>query len=946
MKAYLKILLLLFEIFIGNCWASVQPLPMDTTIHCGRLPNGLQYYIRHNSQTPGQADFYLANRVGSILETPEQRGLAHFLEHMAFDGTEHFPGGNGSPNSVRAWCEKKGVKFGADLNAYTSIDETVYNIANAPVVNKDVADTCLLILRDWAGGMLIKPEEVDAERGVIKEEWRARRSRFATTRMMEQAMPVIYAGSKYEDCLPIGNMEVVDTFKVETLRQYYEDWYRPDLQAVIVVGDLDIDSTEVRIKELFGDLKIPENAKERIYFPIVDNTEPIVYIQADDEQPTLNFSLYMKRDTETRDYRNLRERYKDGYLSTLAMFILRQRLAQLNHESEPRVMSASVHDGAFYVTSEKDAFCLNIGLIPSNPKGSIDAAVEIVEKARRFGFTQSELDHAKIQNAVRYEHKRDTKYVTRNGEYVKHILDHFLNGEPTMDIDTEADLIAALNDEITLDEVNNAIKEIVTDSNQVIILFGPTIYDREEYVLPVRDELIAWVSEAQTKEYADDVRNEDVDLTFIKNKPKKGKILSKRQASNGYTEYLLNNGITVSARPSNLEPNRLTINMFRLGGQSLYGDEDAVNFRFLDKVIRESGASDFDYLTLEKKRRGKALRVIPYIDDEEEGVKGVCAASDFKTWLEVAYLYLTEPRKDTDVFNAIIGRQRSLLQNRDANPNVAYNDSLRIALYGDSKRISPVTLDNLDEADLDRIYEIYNERFHDLSGMNLIVTGDIREEEFEDLICTYIASLPRKRKNAQTPTVGLNTLSLRQGNYKNLFKKDLKTPSSLTDIIYSSDQPYTAINDLRLDVLCQIMRGIFTEKIREEKGGTYGVSVDGQFWKYPSDGCSMTINFRCSPDNYDELVDTVDEELIKMTETGPTNEQLDRVKAYERKNYERAILTNGWWEYVRYHELRDGIDFNKEYLENLDKLTPTDIRNFCKELLDSECRIEVTMQPI
>ena len=945
MKSYLNIFLL-YVIFIGNSWASAQPLPMDTTIRCGQLPNGLQYYIKHNSQTPGQADFYLANRVGSILETQEQRGLAHFLEHMAFNGTEHFPGGNGSPNSVRAWCEKNGIKFGAELNAYTSIDETVYNVSNAPVDTVGVADTCLLILRDWAGGMLIKPEEVDAERGVIKEEWRSRRSRFANTRMMEQAMSAIYAGSKYEDCLPIGNMEVVDTFKVETLSQYYEDWYRPDLQAVIVVGDLDIDSTEARIKELFGDLQIPENAKERIYFPIADNTEPIVYIQADDEQPTLNFSLYMKRDAEARDNRNLRETYKDGYLSTIAMFILRQRLAQLNHEAEPRVMSASVRDGAFYVTPEKDAFCLNIGLIPSNPKGSIDAAVEIVEIGRRFGFTQSELDHAKIQNAVRYEHKRDTKDVTRNGEYVKHILDHFLNGESAMHIDTEADLIASLNDEITLDEVNNAIKEIVTDSNQVIILFGPTMYDREEYVLPEREELIAWVSEAQTKEYADDVRNEDVDLTFIKTKPKKGKILSKRQTSNGYTEFHLSNGITVSARPSNLEPNRLTINMFRLGGQSLYGDEDAVTFRFLDKVIRESGASDFDYLTLEKKRQGKALRVVPYIDDEEEGIKGVCAASDFKTWLEVAYLYLTEPRKNTDVFNAIIGRQRSLLQNRDANPNVTYNDSLRIALYGDSKRISPVTLDNLDEADLDRIYEIYNERFHDLSGMNLIVTGDIREDEFEELICTYIASLPGKRKNAQTPTFGLNTLSLRQGNYKNLFKKDLKTPSSLTNIIYSSGQPYTAINDLRLDVLCQKMRGIFTEKIREEKGGTYGVSVDGQFWKYPSDGCSMTIKFRCSPDNYDELVGTVDEELIKMDETGPTQEQLDRVKAYERKNFERAILTNGWWEYVRYHELRDGVDFNKEYLENLDKLTPTDIRIFCKELLDSECKIEVTMQPI
>ena len=327
-------------------------------------------------------------------------------------------------------------------------------------------------------------------------------------------------------------------------------------------------------------------------------------------------------------------------------------------------------------------------------------------------------------------------------------------------------------------------------------------------------------------------------------------------------------------------------------------------------------------------------------------MKGVCAASDFKTWLEVAYLYLTEPRKDKDIFNAIIGRQRSLLQNRDANPNVAYNDSLRTTLYGDSKRINPVTVDNLDEVDFDRIYEIYNERFKDLSGMNLIVTGDIREDEFEDLICTYIASLPGKRKKSQTLMVGPNTLSLRQGTHKIIFKKNLKTPSSFTNIIFNSDRPYTAANNLRLDVLCQIMRGIFTETIREEKGGTYGVSVDGQFWRYPTDGCSMTISFRCSPDNYDELIGTIDEQIIKMAETGPTQEQLDRVMAYECKNYERALLTNGWWEYIRFHELRDGIDFNKDYLENLRNLTADDIRNFCEELIDSGNRIEVTMQPL
>ena len=921
-------------------------LPIDSIIHTGTLPNGFTYYIRYNNQTPGQADFYLANKVGSILEVPEQRGLAHFLEHMAFNGTKHFPGGNGAPNSVRAWSEKNGIKFGADLNAYTSIDETVYNISNAPVGKPGVADTCLLILRDWAGDMLLKPEEIDAERGVIKEEWRSRRSRFATSRMMEDAMAVIYSGTKYADCLPIGDMNVVDTFRYETLRNYYDDWYRPELQGVIVVGDVDVARTEQQIKTLFGSLENPVDAKPRVYYPIGDNDTTIVFMQADDEQPTLNFSIHMKRDADLPEARNLYNTYKEGYKSTLAMFILRQRLAELTKEAEPRIMSATVRDGAFYVTTEKDAFCLNIGLLPADPFTGIDAAIEVVEKARRYGFTESELEHAKIQNAVRYEHKRDTKDVTANGEYAKQILHHFLNGEPAMAIDYEADLIGRLNEEITLEDVNNALKDIVTDKNQVVMLFGPTSFDGSEYSLPDKDQLLERVSLAQNKDYPNDIKDTPIDPTFIKRLPKKGKIVSKREVENGYTEYLLSNGITVSARPSTLEPNRLTINMFRLGGESLYGDEDGINFKFLNKVVRESGASDFDNLTLQKKRKGKALRVTPYIEAEEEGVKGVCAASDFKTWLEVAYLYLTKPRKDDKIFKSIIGKQRSLLKNRDANPNVAYNDSLRSAIYGDSERTAPVTLDNIDMANLDRIYTIYKQRFANLAGMHLIVTGDIRTDEFEDLICQYVASLPGKPGKGTSPEVGANTTDIRRGQYTNVFRHELKTPSSLTNVVYSADLPYTAENDLKLSVLSQILRGVFTEKIREDKGGTYGVSVEGQFWKYPEDGCSMTINFRCAPESYNELIGVITDEIAKMAKDGPTASELNRVKEYECKNYDRAVLTNGWWEYVRYHQLRDGIDFNEDYIKNVENLTTDDIRRFCNDLVSANNRIEVTMQPL
>ena len=670
----------------------------------------------------------------------------------------------------------------------------------------------------------------------------------------------------------------------------------------------------------------------------------IVYTQADNEQPTLNFSLYMKHDAEQRQSRATREAFLSSYKSRLAMFILRQRLAKLSHEAQPRVMSANCRVGNFYVTTEKDAFALNLGLMPNNPQVGIDAAIEIVEKARRYGFTAAELEHAKVQHTVNIEHRLDNKNKTRNAEYAKNIVSNFCNNEPCMNIEYEAALEAEFSATVTLDDINKTMAEIVDNKNQVCIVFGPTKYDGKPYTMPTSDQFKTWIESAQQREYTNDNTAQQVDPVFMKKLPKKGKILSKRATDNGYTEYVLSNGIKVSARQSDIEPNRLTINMFRLGGRSLYPDTDAPTLQFLNSVVKESGAADFDFLTLEKKRRGKALRVVPYIDAEEEGVKGVCVASDFKTWLQIMYLYLTNPRKDKAIFQNMIAKQQSMLRNRNASPNVTYNDSLRVAVYGKRKRTQPLTAERMNEVNFDRIYQIYNERFSNLAGMHLIVTGDIRQDDFDDLLCQYVASLPGKRNSNNDCKPGEYTLNIQKGQVTKVFHKQMITPSAQTNIVYSAPIAYTADTDLKLDVLSQIMRGVYTEKVREERGGTYGVSVEGQFWKYPTDGCSMTVSFRCDPDKYDELLPLIDLNLQRMATEGPTIEQLQKVKEYERKNYQRALLTNGWWEYVRYHQQREGIDFNRNYLQKVDSLTTDDIRQFCRQLTAPGNRIQVTMK--
>lgn len=737
---------------------------------------------------------------------------------------------------------------------------------------------------------------------------------------------------------------MVDTFHYDTLRDYYQKWYRPDLQGIIVVGDIDVDQIEAKIRKLFSDNPMPIGAPQRTYYTVPDNKEMIVYTQADNEQPTLNFSLYMKHDAEQRQSRATREAFLSSYKSRLAMFILRQRLAKLSHEAQPRVMSANCRVGNFYVTTEKDAFALNLGLMPNNPQVGIDAAIEIVEKARRYGFTAAELEHAKVQHTVNIEHRLDNKNKTRNAEYAKNIVSNFCNNEPCMNIEYEAALEAEFSATVTLDDINKTMAEIVDNQNQVCIVFGPTKYDGKPYTMPTSDQLKTWIESAQQREYTNDNTAQQVDPVFMKKLPKKGKILSKRATDNGYTEYVLSNGIKVSARQSDIEPNRLTINMFRLGGRSLYPDTDAPTLQFLNSVVKESGAADFDFLTLEKKRRGKALRVVPYIDAEEEGVKGVCVASDFKTWLQIMYLYLTNPRKDKAIFQNMITKQQSMLRNRNASPNVTYNDSLRVAVYGKRKRTQPLTAERMNEVNFDRIYQIYNERFSNLAGMHLIVTGDIRQDDFDDLLCQYVASLPGKRNSNNDCKPGQYTLNIQKGQVTKVFHKQMITPSAQTNIVYSAPIAYTADTDLKLDVLSQIMRGVYTEKVREERGGTYGVSVEGQFWKYPTDGCSMTVSFRCDPDKYDELLPLIDLNLQRMATEGPTIEQLQKVKEFERKNYQRAVLTNGWWEYVRYHQLREGIDFNRNYLQKVDSLTTDDIRQFCRQLTAPGNRIQVTMK--
>lgn len=684
-----KQLLGLFLLSILPASLFAQTVEQDVSIRQGKLKNGLTYYIRHNAKEAGLADFYIAQRVGSILEEPRQRGLAHFLEHMAFNGTKHFPG-KGKQLGIVPWCETIGVKFGTNLNAYTSVDQTVYHIGSAPIKREGIIDSCLLVLNDWSQFINLEPKEIDKERGVIHEEWRNRRTGMAMQRMMENVMPKIYKGSKYEDCLPIGNMDIVDNFPYQDLRDYYQKWYRPDLQAIVVVGDFDVDMMERKIQKLFGKIKAHKNPAERIYYPVNDNDKMIVAIEKDKEQPIILGHLYMKSETTPDSEKNSVKYQREDYINGLITYMLNGRLSEKKQVANPPFMSATVKNGAFFVSRTKDAFSLSISCKQDNVLGGVSVAVGEVERARQHGFTQSELERAKklYLNAAERQLKMEKDY--KNSHYVSQCVNNFLEGEPILTPTYNLQLVKLFDGEVSLDEVNSQVGEIITDKNQVFIMYGP---DKDGFVVPSESEIESTVLAAQQKRY-DAYQEEQVPATLMAALPAPGKIVSEKPYGKfGMTEIVLSNGMKVYVKSTDYQADQITMSMRGEGGTSVYGDEDIPNFAFLSGSITEAGVGDFTATRLRKALAGKSLKLAPSITSEGQRITGTSSVKDLETMLQLAHLYFTAPRKDSMAFEGMMNRNLSLLKNRNASSKVVYNDSLSATLYDHNVRMAPVTVE-------------------------------------------------------------------------------------------------------------------------------------------------------------------------------------------------------------------------------------------------------------
>ena len=915
----------------------LPPLPVDQNVRIGKLENGLTYYIRHNEKPENRVEFYIAQKVGSILEEPEQRGLAHFLEHMAFNGTKNFPGDERGLGIVQ-WCESKGIKFGTNLNAYTAVDETVYNIENVPSTDAAIVDSCLLILHDWSNAILLADKEIDKERGVIREEWRSRN--VGMLRLYTEAQPVLYPDSKYSDCMPIGSIDVINNFPYQAIRDYYAKWYRPDLQGIIVVGDIDVNQMEQKIKTLFADIKMPENPAERIWYPVPDNEEPIVYIGKDKEIDTPMVDIYFKHDATPDSIKGSVLYLAQDYMMSAIARMLNERLSELAQSANPPFnMAGCSPDADFFLSGTKKSFDITAYTKDDGLSNGLKVLLQEVERVRRHGFTESEYARARANILQQLESQYNEREKTNNMAYVNQCLQHFLHAEPMPGIEYEYATLNQLAPNIPVQAINQVAQQLITNNNQAVFIAAP---DKEGVVIPTKEEVIADLKAMptlQVEAYVDKVSNEPL----IKEAPKGGKIVSQKDnALFGATELTLSNGIKVYVKKTDFKADEIRMQGFSMGGTTLFDAADKLDYTFISSVVDAGGAGNFSNVELTKLLAGKKVSVSAGVGSTAAGVYGSCSPKDFETMMQLTYLYITQPRKDEEAFASFKNRMKAQLESAESNPMSAFSDTLSYELYGQDPRYLNVKAAMMDELDYDRMLELYKQAYANAADFTYIFVGNADLDAIKPYIEQYLGALPSKNvKESALNKDGLRKMA-EQGIKETIFAKEQQTPMATVGIIVNGDCAYSQKSSVLSSFLNQALTMVYTEEIREKEGGTYGVSTYCSTDPYQNK-VALQIVYQTDPAKFEHLNGIILAQLDKVAANGPTEEQMQKIKEYMLKKHADNQKENSYWMNQMEDYLALGIDMTKDYEALINSITAQDVAAFAKALLDQGNKLTVVM---
>ena len=916
------LLMLVLAVFVQNSFAQINlagKIPVDSSVKVGKLSNGLTYYIKKNVKPEKKVELRLVVNAGSILEDENQLGLAHFMEHMNFNGSKHFP-----KNDLVNYLQTIGVKFGADLNAYTSFDETVY-ILPIPAEKPEIIEKGFTVLEDWAGGALLSDEEINKERGVVLEELRSGKG--SQERMRNQYFPKLFNGSKYADRIPIGKEELLKSFEPDVLRKFYHDWYRPDLMAVIVVGDIDPKEAEAKIKAHFGALKNPNLTKPRpAIIPIAARQKEEAFSVSDKEgeQTQIEIINYIKPSKDQVLWAD----YKSNLVRDLFGEMFNQRLEELTQKANPPFLFAYTGFESFIRGYESFSTTAIAG--KGDIKQSIESLVLETERVKKFGFTAAELERVKISTLNNYDQSLKEKGKTNSSQVLNEYLRNFLSKEPIPGIDAEYAFVKQVLPEIKLEDVNALTKNLDAGQKKFVLVTGP---EKRDLAVPSNADLLALVdntSKLDIKAYEE----KKVAATLIDKTPSSGKIISETKDADLETVKLtLSNGVTVTLKSTNFKNDEIILNSYRFGGSSLYAVDDKYSAAFSAPIVTEMGIKDLTPVDLQKYLSGKTVRVSPIIAETYEGFSGSSSVKDFETMLQLIYLYSIQPRKDDELFSSFVSKQKTFMSGIFQNPNFAFQDTLNKVLSQNHPRaLGFPHAEDFDKINENRAFDIFKERFSNADGLNFYIIGTLDIEKVKPLIEAYLGSLPSHPAAHEFKDLGVRSP---KGTVKFNFKKG-KEQKSLVVLNFAGEANYDADENTKLQAAVEVLQIKVIEKLREEMGGVYGASVRGGITKNPSGKYSISFNIPCGPENVDKLIAATLELIANLKKDGPSDVDLAKVKETWKKKYQEDIKTNNYWVSSLMSAETNKVDSKRilNFEKRVDALTIEDVKKAAVKYFD------------
>ena len=937
-----KILFAVVALVMGATMAQAQinpqqPIPADKEIRQGVLPNGLTYYIRHNEKPKGMANFYIVHDVGAVQEGDNQQGLAHFLEHMAFNGTKNYP-----KKTLIEYLEKIGVKFGANLNAFTSWDLTQYYMTDVPVARESVVDSTLLILHDWSHYISLMPEEIDAERGVISEELRGRDN--ASWRSSVKMLQAVGKGTIYAERNLIGYLDGLKSFTYDDLRQFYHKWYRPDYQTVVVVGDIDVDKVEQKIKSMMADIPAPApDAAKKEVVNIPQNDEPIVSINADPEMQQTNLMIFYKSQAIPKQYRGTVAAELAEYIKAYASVMIRERLNDISRKPDAPFLNAGVSIGG------------NMGICPTldtsfgqvmTQDGKLlegyKALLTEMERMRRYGFTEGEFERAKNVMLSRIESHYNSRADREHDYYAERCIDNFRLGTPIPDAETEYKLDKQIVEMIPLEAINQTVKQVYDPlKNCVIVVNSPK---KDGIAVPTEAELVGALKAAvaaDVKPFEDNVKKEPLisDESALKGSPvKKEKI----NEAIGTTEWTLKNGIQVVVKQTPYEADNIALTASSWGGLALMSDEEYYSAQMMSVVMNMSGISKFSATDLRKQLSGKQAAAAVSVSQYKHSVSGSSTLKDVETMMQLFYLQFTAPRFDKDGYDNFMKRYNSILANQMTNPDFVFNKNVVSTLYGNNFRRQQLTPELLNKVKLEQMEAIHKRFYSNAADFRFTFVGNMSAEQLKPLVEKYIGSLPTAKSKAKLVDDNVRTV---KGGVDSEFKVKMEQPKVSVFFAFVGDTKAGIKDRMTMTYLTQALRNRYTQSIREEKGGTYGVSVSGGISTEPTGEYSVQMQFDTNEQMADELADIIVAEVKKIATEGPLKEDMDKTREFLLKDYKKSLEQNDWYWTVltRYYDYK--LDYAKDYEPMITAITSDDVKALAARMLEDKNMIKVVMRP-